>query len=98
VSVLNEPPEDRRQADRRPANGPITIWWTECKRLQIEGQLVDASATGFRVAHHFAGLDPGQQVQFRYAGGEGIARTVWTRIAADAVETGFHVLQASRYS
>ena len=92
MSVLRKARGERRQRDRQPANGPITLWWMECKQCKIEGRLVDASDSGFRVAHDFAGLGPGQHVHFEHARGKGIACTVWTRIVADTVESGFHIL------
>lgn len=85
---LTRSQEERRRHERKPASGPITLWWTECTRRKIEGRLLDLSQGGFRIAHTCAALGPGEQVQFEHAGGTGTARTVWTRIVADSVETG----------
>ncbi len=92
MSLLRQPKEERRRHARRPASGPITLWRTEFTRRKIEGRLVDTSEGGFRVAHGCAGLGPGLVVHFEHAAGEGIARTVWTRILADTVETGLVIL------
>jgi hypothetical protein len=95
MSVLRQAEGERRRHVRRPASGPVTLWWTEWVRRKIEGRLVDISESGFRMAHGCAELSSGQEVHFEHAGGEGMARTVWTRISAESVETGLIVLSNS---
>jgi hypothetical protein len=92
MSAMSEPSAERRTRARHPARGPITLWWTDCTRCTVEGLLVDRSEAGFRVVYGCAALSPGQQVHFQHAGGEGIARTIWTRIVADSIESGFLIL------
>jgi hypothetical protein len=50
---------------------------------------VDVSASGFRMIHECPALTAGQFVEFSHFEAEGRARVVWTRILANAVESGF---------
>ena len=90
-----QPEVERRRHERHPANGRITLWWTDGTGRKIEGRLVDISASGFRVAHGCAEVGAGDEVRFEHPGGEGMARTIWTRILAESVETGLVVLSQS---
>jgi len=89
---------EKRRGDRRPASGSVTLWWTDVTPQKITARLVDTSESGFRVGHSFPGLSPGQEVQFEYLGGAGIARTIWTRIAGNIVESGLFILRDQRFS
>ena len=92
MSTLKNPPLERRRAKRHPARDAITLWWTDHPLRTIQGHLVDKSKTGMRITHGCVALGQGQQVRFQHAGGEGIARTIWTRIVADSVESGLLIL------
>jgi len=89
---LSNPTLERRRHEREPASGPITLWWTDCVPCTIDGNLLDQSKSGLRLAHHCFTLGPGQQVNFQHAGGKGTARTIWTRIVEDSVESGLLIL------
>ncbi|HLJ16621.1 MAG TPA: hypothetical protein VKV15_19145 [Bryobacteraceae bacterium] len=83
---------DQRREVRRPANGRVRMWVDEPLPIEIEGQLVDVSAGGFRAAHGCSSLGSGQLVRFRHNTSTGTARVIWTRIVGPCVETGFLVL------
>ena len=93
MSVMNSAEDEKRRQKRIRADGPVTLWCMDCTPSRIEGQVTDTSEEGFRVVHRCAALGAGRQVRFEHAGAEGIARTVWTRIVADSVESGFQVIQ-----
>jgi len=57
--------------------------------VTISGQLLDTSRSGFRAAHQCPSLHTGMEVSFEHASASGNARVAWTRIAGNAVETGF---------
>jgi len=92
MSVLRESPADRRRHQRQAASGPITLWWADYSPGKIQGRLVDISESGLRIAHGCTALGQGQQVHFHHAGGEGTARTIWTRIVGESVESGLLIL------
>lgn len=63
-------------------------------RTEVQGRLLDRSASGFRAEHGFPGLTCGQIVEFRINGSaKRQARVVWTRIMGARVETGFFILR-----
>jgi len=84
-------PEKRRE-ERREASGRVQIRFSDPAPKQIEGRLVDVSASGFRMAHDFASLGAGQLVEFSHIEAHGHARVMWNRIIENRVETGFLVI------
>lgn len=84
--------DERRRAPRRSAGGAIEIVFGD-QGQAIEAQLLDSSATGFRITHHCPYLKTGEEVLFRAAGEEGLARVMWNRVLAGRVETGFLALE-----
>jgi hypothetical protein len=85
--------EKRREA-RQPAQGPVWIHFDNPQSIEIQGQLVDVSASGFRVSHGYSSLEAGQTVDFSHSGAKGVARVMWNRILDRTVETGFLVVTA----
>jgi hypothetical protein len=85
---------EARREPRLPASGSIRVAFRNPQEVKLEGALVDLSASGFRMAHTFARLEPGQIVEFSYIGASGRARVVWNRVADQRVETGFLILSA----
>jgi len=92
MSTLRKAPAERRRQARQPSSDAITLWWTDYTLRTIQGHLVDKSKTGLRITHSCLALGQGQHVRFQHAGGEGIARTIWTHIVADSVESGLLIL------
>ena len=62
--------------------------------LEIQGELMDVSASGFRMAHANQSLHSGQVVQFSHSLAVGAARVMWNRIVDQRVETGFLIVPA----
>lgn len=83
--------EDKRKEPRRAADGAVRVWFNGPRPLEIQGRLVDLSASGFRMAHAYAALEAGQRVEFSHIEASGRARVVWNRISGARVETGFLV-------
>jgi hypothetical protein len=81
--------QDQRKEPRRRAKGKVTIQTT---RAEIQGQLVDISESGFRMAHGDASLEPGQVLRFAHSEASGHARVIWNRIMNGRVETGFLIV------
>ena len=82
---------ENRREPRRAANGEVRIWLAIPQMLEVKGQLVDLSVSGFRMAHDCAVLEAGQIVEFSHSETAGRARVIWNRIAGARVETGFLV-------
>jgi hypothetical protein len=81
-----------RKEPRRPVEGEVRVRFENPQRREIQGRLVDLSASGFRMAHEYAALEAGQIVEFSHIEARGRARVVWNRIADARVETGFVVV------
>jgi hypothetical protein len=82
---------ENRKEPRRSADGEVRVWFATPRPLEIQGRLMDVSASGFRMAHEYPALQAGQIVEFAYPAAKGRARVMWTRIADARVETGFLV-------
>lgn len=85
--------EERRREPRTEAQGTVRLWWSTPFPVEVEGQLKDMSASGFRAAHDAAGLQTGQEVHFEHQYAKGRARVVWTRVSAGTIESGFMGLE-----
>lgn len=82
---------EKRREERRPGKGNVRVLCANPRRLEIEGRLVDVSASGFRMVHDCPALAAGLYVEFSHVEARGRARVVWTRIAGGSVESGFAV-------
>ena len=82
--------EKRREA-RRAATGSVRVKFTDPQPLEIDGELIDMSTSGFRMTHECTLLQSGQVVEFAHVEASGRARVMWNRILAGGVETGFLV-------
>jgi hypothetical protein len=85
-------PHERRKKPRQMAKGVIVFNLRQADSSNILGFLLDVSFSGFRAAHRFKELSPGQEIAFRYGVTAGLARVIWTRIMDESVESGFLVL------
>ncbi len=83
---------DQRKEPRFAAAGDVNLYLEDIVPVQVSGTMVEHSKGGFRVAHVYPGLHPGQDVRFEHLKGQGRARVVWNRILAGQVESGFLVL------
>ena len=90
---MMETASDRRKQRRSLASGVVNITLAADTGLSFEGELLDISAGGFRIAHTQPGLERGSEVLFRHPRAKGRARVVWNRILADQSETGFLILE-----
>ena len=83
-------PRELRREPRHRTKGTVTI---HTVRAEIQGQLVDVSESGFRVAHGDSSLEPGQVLEFVHREAAGHARVIWNRIFSGRVETGFLIVE-----
>ncbi len=96
-SVIDQAPNnapapvvEQRKEPRRSAKGKVTV---QMDRAEVQGQLVDISDSGFRMAHDNTSLEPGQVLPFVHREAAGRARVIWNRIVSDRVETGFLIVE-----
>jgi len=83
---------EQRQEPRSAAGDDVYFLFGDAVR-QVQGRLLDRSASGFRAEHDCTELTCGQMVQFHIqASTRGQARVVWTRILGARVETGFFIV------
>lgn len=83
-------PREQRKEPRRRVRGTVLVIGA---RGEIDGELVDLSESGFRVAHADASLEPGQVVRFCHREAAGKARVIWNRIMGGRVESGFLIVE-----
>jgi hypothetical protein len=91
---MNTPVREMRREERRKAEGSVRVRFATPQVVEVEGRLVDVSASGFRMTHTCVALAAGQVVEFSHVEAAGQARAVWNRVLADRVETGFLVFGA----
>jgi hypothetical protein len=85
---------EKRREPRQPAEGPVLVRFADPQPLEILGQLMDVSPSGFRMAHANQSLHSGQVVEFSHSLAVGAARVMWNRIVDQRVETGFLIVPA----
>jgi hypothetical protein len=83
---------EKRREQRRKTSGSVSVRFNDSHAREIEGRLIDVSASGFRMAHELTSLTTGQVVEFSHGEASGQARVMWNRIIEDSVETGFLVI------
>ena len=83
---------EKRRETRRAAHGVVHVRYADPQRIEIEGRLMDVSASGFRMSHDCVSLAAGQMVQFAHLEAAGQARVMWNRVVAGRVESGFLVV------
>jgi len=88
---MNTSVAEQRRETRRRGHGHVLVRSESPGLRDIQGRLVDVSASGFRMAHDCSALTAGQYVTFAHVEARGRARVVWTRILDDTVESGFLV-------
>jgi hypothetical protein len=89
---MNVAIHEKRQEIRQPAEGPVLVNFSNPQPMEILGQLVDVSPSGFRMAHANQSLQSGQLVGFSHGLAIGTARVMWNRILDQRVETGFRIV------
>ena len=83
---------EKRREPRRPAHGSVVVQVPGPRPGEIQGRLMDVSASGFRMVYRTGSLEAGQVVEFHYEGASGQARVIWNRIDGASVQTGFLIL------
>jgi hypothetical protein len=83
---------EKRREERRLATGAVHVRFSDPQPTEVQGHLIDISASGFRMAHRCTLLMAGQVVDFSHIEASGKARVMWNRILPERVETGFLVV------
>ena len=91
---MNVAIHEKRQEVRQPAEGPILVHFSDPQPMEIVGELVDMSPSGFRMSHANQSLQSGQVVEFSHPYAVGVARVMWNRILDRRVETGFRIVDS----
>jgi len=86
-------PADRRRDPRHAASGKVQLKFENHPRREVEADLMDIGASGFRARHRHGSLPLGANTAFRHAEGAGRARVVWNWMYPDHVETGFVIVR-----
>jgi PilZ domain len=89
---MNPAMAEKRREPRLPAHGKVSVHFSNPQRVEIQGELVDVSASGFRMSHEHQSLVAGQMVEFSHPTAAGEARVMWNRIVNRHVETGLLVV------
>jgi hypothetical protein len=86
-------PADRRREPRRPVAGKVQLKFESEPPGEVEVDLMDVSASGFRASHRHGALPLGASAAFRHPEAAGKARVDWNWMHPDHVETGFVVVR-----
>jgi hypothetical protein len=86
-------PANRRSEPRRDVTGKVQLKFEKEPVGPIEVDLLDLSASGFRVGHRHGLLPLGAKAAFRHPEASGKARVVWNWMHPDHVESGFVVIR-----
>ncbi len=89
---MNVAVHEKRREVRQPAEGPVLVNFANPQPMEILGELMDVSPSGFRMAHANQSLQSGQLVGFSHGFAIGTARVMWNRIMDHRVETGFRIV------
>ena len=84
--------DDRRSEPREDANGVVRLFTVPDERLVFQGEMLDASASGFRLQHAYQRVSSGDEYRFESPLSSGLARVMWNRILDTSVETGFLIV------
>jgi hypothetical protein len=90
--MMNVAIHEKRREMRQPAEGPVLVRFADPQPLEVLGQLMDVSPSGFRMSHANQALHSGQMVEFSHSLAVGAARVMWNRIVDQRVETGFLIV------
>lgn len=71
---------ERRRSSRVPRSGRVEISFEDPTLVTIEAELVETSATGFRIAHESKELVPGLGISLHRKKVTRRARVVWTQL------------------
>jgi hypothetical protein len=80
---------DRRVATRTPAEGAVTLSFSNPAPMTIQAEWVESSATGFRLVHDSSALEPGIEVSYESPARSGRARLIWTHVLDGRRVSGF---------
>jgi len=71
---------ERRRFSRFPASRRVEISFEDPSLVTVEAELIETSATGFRIAHECTELRPGLEVCLRRDSSTRRARVVWSHL------------------
>jgi PilZ domain len=71
---------ERRRAPRIPTSGRVEISFEDPTPITIKAELVETSATGFRIEHGSPEISPGLEIRLSRAHDTVRAKVVWTHL------------------
>jgi|KBSMisStaDraftv2_1062788.scaffolds.fasta_scaffold112166_2 hypothetical protein len=71
---------ERRRAERLPASGRVEISFEDPTLVTVDAELLETSATGFRIAHDSKELISGLNVVLHRESVTSRARVIWTHL------------------
>jgi hypothetical protein len=83
---------EKRREPRYAARGLVILRVPGPRPVEIRGELMDVSESGFRASYRSAPFETGQVIEFEHQGRSGGARVMWNRIDGGSVQTGFLIL------
>ena len=83
---------EKRREPRQAARGTVILRLPGPHPVEIRGQLVDVSSSGFRAAYDSTPFEAGQVIEFEHSRLRGSARVIWNRIGGGQIQTGFLIL------
>lgn len=84
---------NRRSDPRHAVAGKVRLKFEQPLQKELEVDLLDVSASGFRAKHRQGVLPLGAKAAFRHSEAAGKAQVVWNWVFPDRVETGFVILR-----
>ena len=90
---MSSRPCERRKEQRFEQDAPVRLRYRDPLPVEIDGCLLDVSASGFRAGYRGPGPSPGCEVRFEFGARAGLARVVWNRQVEGRSETGFLVVR-----
>jgi len=84
---------EKRFEPRTLCRGAIRLRPSQPPCVEIYGELMDVSDSGFRASYKGVPLHPATAVQFVHQFFQGNARVAWSRLIAGQAESGFQVIR-----
>jgi hypothetical protein len=88
---------DRRVAPRSEESGVVEISFAAPVPMTIHAGLIETSSSGFRASHDSKAVEPGLGVRYKWDGGSGKARVIWTHVLEGRRVSGFLMLGADEH-
>ena len=92
VTIRDKGFEPRRRENRTFCEGEVRLF-LDSPAIEIAGELVDVSSSGFRASYSEQSLATGTEVRFRHKFFHGRARVVWSNTVLSSTHSGFMIVR-----